>query len=783
MQQRVLKTLEYDRILALIAEKAATESAKKRIEELTPTLGDYDLQRTFTLTGEAYDTIRVKGNIPAGGYKEVREYVIHAQKGGTLRGGALLKIASAIKYAQQIKRFIFSEEYESFPCENLKQTAGEITDLKSLASSIESCILGEDEISDNASPALSAIRRKMRRLNASLKDKLSSYTKSDTAKYLQEQLVTMRNGRYVIPVKSEYKGSVDGIVHDTSQSGMTLFVEPRSVINMNNELRTLESEEAREIDIILAEFSQKVAQKALELTANEDSVILLDELFAKAGYAYERNYTKPLINKERYIELFRARHPLLDPKKAVASDLRIGRDYTQIVITGPNTGGKTVALKTLGVCLLMAQSGLFIPAGEGSSLCTFENIYADIGDEQSIEQSLSTFSSHMTNISSILNDLDENCLVLLDELGAGTDPSEGAALAKAILKFIRDKGAMCVATTHYNEIKQYALTERGIVNANVEFDTVNLKPTFRLTIGLPGKSNAFEISRRLGISEQIIEEAKNEMDMGDARFEDLITELNDKIKDATQSRDEAHRALKQAREAEEQMNSELEKLKASKNKMYTEAVVSAKQIVNNAKKAAKDIISSADKYSKGSSDRSLRNEASELAKAALDELNSLMPKHAFSLTDDPARAEYDFKKGDDVEIPELSGEGSILEIKEDTALVQIGSIKTRIALSKLRPGAKKKEKTFSYTGSKAQSASPTLDIRGITGQEAQIEVEKFLDDATLANLKVLTIIHGKGEGVLRKKVTQILQEHPLVESFRLGGLSEGAGGATIVYMK
>ena len=782
MQQKVLNALEYDKILEMIASRSNTSAAQNNIRSLTPDMSAFMINETLDLTAEAVVTISHKGALPCGGYKEITQYVLHAQKGGTIRGRGLLAVSSAIKYASQIKRFIFSEEYGAPTCERLNETASEITELKTLASSIDSCILGEDEIADGASPALAAIRRKMRRLNSGIRDKLSSYTKGDSSKYLQEQLVTMRSGRYVIPVKSEFRSTVDGIIHDTSASGLTLFVEPQSIVNMNNELRALEADEAREIDEILSDFSSRVAEKALELIANEKAVILLDEIFAKASYAYDNGYTRPAITEERFVSLLKARHPLIDRKKAVASDIVIGRDYTQIVITGPNTGGKTVALKTLGLSLLMAQSGLFVPAEEGSTVCLFTEVFADIGDEQSIEQSLSTFSSHMTNIAAILKELDEDSMVLLDELGAGTDPSEGAALAKSILKYIRASGAMCVATTHYSEIKQYALTEPGIVNANVEFDAVNLKPTFRLTIGLPGKSNAFEISSRLGIPQEIIEEAKKEMTVSDSRFEELISSLTRKNKDAEDFLMRAKTAWTEAEKAEAEKQSELERLKETKNRLYTEAVVESKQIINNAKKTAREMISSADRYSKGSG--AMREESSRMAKEALDELNALLPKSSlFSSLTEEGEGEHEFSKGDSVSIPELKAEGSIVEIRGESALVQIGSIKTTVALSKLKPAAAKKEKNFAYTGMKAASFSPTLDIRGITGEEAKIEVDKFIDDAILAGYKTLTIIHGKGEGVLRRKVTEVLKTSDAVESFRLGGLSEGAGGATIVYLK
>lgn len=785
MHDKMFGILEFDKLRVMASEYAFTKSGKDEILKSEPYQNKRLLEEKLEEIKQASLILNCKGNIPLAGFEPCSEFIIHAKKGGVIRNVALLKVAYGIKYAQQVKKYIETKPNTNIIIPLLEDMAYELQDISSLAKSIDTIIIGEDEISDDASPELRDIRRKIKSVNASIKDKLYSSIRGDSEKYMQDSLVTMRNGRYVVPVKSEYKNSVNGIVHDTSQSGLTLFVEPQAVVNLNNELKQLEIAENREIEKILTQLSERVAEYADELLCNEKMLVRLDTIFAKANFAYEKEHTRPIISDKAIIDLKKARHPLIDKKKVVASDISIGDGYTQIVITGPNTGGKTVSLKTLGLCCLMAQSGFFIPANEGSSICMLENIFADIGDEQSIAQSLSTFSSHMVNIVDILSQTKNNTLVLLDELGAGTDPAEGAALAKAVLRHIKKSGALSVATTHYNEIKQYALTEEGVVNASVEFDTVNLKPTYRLSIGLPGKSNAFEISKRLGLPEKIIQSAISDMENSDIRFEDMIASLQQKLSETQKLNDEARKLKLEEEQLRNELNDELDKFKQNKDKNYAEMITEARKILNEAKETAKLVIAEAQKSAKNADGlHSAKNEISTFINSENEKLSAMMPKSAVyeKRTVKPNDKKHTFEKNEEVFIPSLKASGVILDIKKDSALVQVGAIKTKVPLSNLEVAEKKKTAVYSYTGMKASTVSSKLDIRGITATEVAIEVEKFLDDAALAGLKTVTIVHGKGEGILRKEVADVLKNNPLVDDFRIGGLNEGSTGATIVYL-
>ncbi len=785
MDEKLFRTLEFDKIRAMIAERAATDTARQNILALTAYTDKQKLRAAHDLLGEAVGISYAKGRFPVNGYAECADSVMHAQKGGTIREASLLRIAADLRIAKQVKRYIFPEErsHVSFPL--LELVAEDISDVPRLEKEISQAILSENEIADNASSALYDIRRQIRNANASIKDKLSSLVNSqENKKYLQESIVTIRNGRYVVPVKSENKAQISGIVHDSSSSGMTLFVEPMAVVTLNNRLRELEGEEQREIELILKAFSEKVRAAAPNLLVNEQILIRLDECFAKADYAVANRHTKPEISDKKQMFLRKAYHPLIPRENVVASDISIGDGYSQIVITGPNTGGKTVTLKTLGLCALMSQCGLCIPAAEGSVTCLFGDIFADIGDEQSIAQSLSTFSSHMSNIIGILSRVGPDSLVLLDELGAGTDPAEGAALAWAILSDIKSSGALSLATTHYNEIKQYALTNEGVVNASVEFDVVNLKPTYRLHIGIPGKSNAFEISRRLGLGDRILAQADTLIARENKDFEDILTQLEIKLKAARESADEAQRTAIENKRLHEELSVKSKELEGAKDKMLADAAVQAKKLINDAKQKAKELIAEADKYAKSYKEerQSHKDKINDLSKGALEEINRHIPAHEIEKTVAGA-SEYKFKKSDEVHIPDLKADGVIISMDDDTAMVQVGAIKTRIATAKLQPKKQGRQTGYSYTGMKAKTVSSKLDIRGITGNEVELEVENFLDDASLANLKIVTIVHGKGNGILRKVVSDLLKTHPLVESYRTGGLKEGGEGATIVYLE
>ena len=785
MQRSSFRTLEFDKVLSEVADCATLESTKTQIQSLVPYENEYELKEQLAYLGEAIDIARKKGAVQLFGYAECSEFVHHAQKGGTIREGALLKIASCLRMSMSLKKYIFPEEGSNITHPKLEEIADELEPLAKLEKKITEDILSEDEISDNASTELYEIRRRIRLANSKIKDKLNSYVSGGEKKYLQENIITMRNGRYVVPLKSENKGQIPGIVHDSSASGLTLFVEPSAVVELNNKLRELEISEKREIENILSSFSVSVKNSAMYILNNERIVLLMDFFFAKAEYAIRSTHSLPNFIEERKIELYEAFHPLITREKAVASDILIGSPYNQMVITGPNTGGKTVTLKTLGLCVLMAQSALAIPTGEKSSLCMFERVFADIGDEQSISQSLSTFSSHMTNICDMLEDVSSSSLILIDELGAGTDPSEGAALAKAILLRIKESGAICLATTHYNEIKQYALTTEGVVNASMEFDVAKLCPTYRLKIGIPGKSNAFEISRRLGLNEEILKRANEFLTKENIEFEDILSQLEAKLLVATDSSEKAQRLLY----TNEKLQAELEKrnreLNEKVDKALSNAAVEAKKIVVDAKNTAKKIMEEADRYK--NLDATTRNQhrqkVREITGDALDVINRNIPTHELKKVSAEKTVVENFKVSDEVYIPDIKCEGVILSIKKDEAMVQVGAIKTKMPLTKLTKNVKtKKSQATHFKNTKARTISPKLDIRGITATEVYIELEKYLDDAYLAGLKCVTIVHGKGNGVLRKAVANVLDGISIVESYRSGGLKEGSEGATIVYL-
>ncbi|MBE6039040.1 MAG: endonuclease MutS2 [Anaerofustis stercorihominis] len=785
MEEKQLRNIEFDKIRHILADKAFTKEAKDEILCLMPFESEYLLKEELLILKEAVDLSFLSGRLPIYGYIGISDSVNHAKKGGTIRNESLLRIASSLRTASQLRRYLFTPDNPNVSFVRLEGEAEELRDLAALEKEIKRIVINETDIADDASPQLYSIRREIRIANSQIKDKLNNIISSaEKKKYLQDSLITIRSGRYVVPVKSENKAMISGIVHDSSSSGLTLYIEPEAVVRLNNKLRELEIEESREIDRILKELSEKVAANADYILHNEKIIIRMDFLFAKAEYAIAENHSMPVFTDEHRIMLRKAFHPLIDRSVVVASDISIGEGYNQMVITGPNTGGKTVTLKTLGLCSVMAQSGMFIPANEGSEVCMLDNIFSDIGDEQSIAQSLSTFSSHMKNIVYIMENMTENSLILLDEVGAGTDPSEGAALAWAILRNIRDSGALSLATTHYSEIKQYALTESGVINASMEFDIERLAPTYRLNIGIPGKSNAFEISKRLGLDETVLEEANSLLSRRDMQMEDIISKLEAKLLQASESARKAQDNLLQSTIMREELEAEQRKIRKAKENLMTQSALEAKAIIKQAQERANEIISEADRYlqSNPSQRNQARTKIRQMGKASLNDINEYIPTHDL-LTDYAANTSSDvkFKKGDEAFLQDVNADCVILDIDEESAFVQVGMIKTKVPVSKLSPktATKKKEKG-GFVNTKASKISTTLDIRGITGAEVPIEVEKYLDDAMLAGLKIVTILHGKGNGVLKKQVAKCLNAHPLVEEFRPGGLKEGGDGVTVV---
>ncbi|WHH59060.1 endonuclease MutS2 [Petroclostridium sp. X23] len=793
MEDKALRVLEYNKILDRLAELANSVMSKERITKLSPITNIHEIAYLQKETTEAVSMIVKKGNAPLGGLSDIRGALKKAEIGSVLSPKELLEIAQSLRIARNTKRYAGEDRREEvYPILDNLIDALEI--IKKLEDEITGCILNEEEIADNASSELSNIRRHIRNVNNKIKDTLNNIVHSAKyQKYLQEPIVTVRGERYVVPVKSDHKGDVAGVVHDSSSSGATLFIEPMAVVEANNELRQLRVKEKEEIERILYELTIMVQQHKEEIKSNVKIIIDLDVIFAKAKLSLDWNAVEPAINNKGHIDIKKARHPLLDPKTVVATDIYLGRDFDTLVITGPNTGGKTVTLKTIGLFTLMAQSGLHVPANDGTELAVFKKVFADIGDEQSIEQSLSTFSSHMTNIVNILNHVDEHSLVLFDELGAGTDPVEGAALAMSILEYLRQVGARTAATTHYSELKLFALSTDGIENASCEFDVQTLSPTYKLLIGVPGKSNAFAISGRLGLDDHIIQRAKEFISQEDVKFEDIISNLEKNRQIAEQEKELAVRYKRETEVLKNQLTIQKEKLEKQKEKMLEEARREARKIVQQAKEESDDIINEIRRIQQDTEEKE-RNKALEEAKNklrhSLNKLDnsltaSVLPKKRYS------KPPANLKPGDPVVILNLNQKGNVITPPDNNGevLVQVGIMKINVHVSNLNLAQDESNHTVSRTGAgkirmqKAASVSTELDLRGQLLDEALLNSDKFLDDAALGGLQQVTIIHGKGTGALRSGVHGMLRSHRHVKSFRLGKYGEGESGVTVVELK
>ncbi|MCL1913999.1 MAG: endonuclease MutS2 [Eubacteriaceae bacterium] len=786
MLKRTCHDLEFDFVRERIASYSHIQSAREQIMEMDE-LGSYGkIAISLDLVESAYEHCMKNGRLPLYGYDEVRELLGYLKKGGRLDCASLLACASSIKMANDVKRHIESPKE---PVEALLGYSARLLAPLGLGQEITAKIISDSEVADDASRELFAVRSRIRAVNASIRDKLASIISSqESRKLLQDNIVTVRSGRFVVPVKSENKNKLGGIVHDTSSSGQTIFVEPTAVFEMNNQLASLRSEEAREVERILAELSGKILASAFEIQESEHCLIELDFLFAKAQYAFDNNHSKPQLSIGQTLRLSQARHPMIPAGKVVAIDLEIGGPYRQLVVTGPNTGGKTVALKTAGLCALMAQCGLFIPAAPGSVVGIFDAVFTDIGDEQSISQSLSTFSSHMTNIVAILQAMTPASLVLLDEVGAGTDPVEGAALAYAILNELNESGALSFATTHYSEIKRYAFSADGVQNASMEFDPVSLQPTFKLVMGIPGRSNAIEISRRLGLPDHVVDLASSAMGENFLAFEELIGELDEKLKGARDSYEAAQAAEKQAKLQTAAIREDLEALAKARDSVKTRAAAEARKVVADAKDAAALILKKAASAAASREILMAREEISLVSSEIEELVADFAPKaNLAQAIAAPRVLDYTPVPGDDVYI---DGVGSsinayVISVDGEMALVQAGALRMQVAASRLapkEPAAGEGKNRVSFKNTKSRDISPSLSIRGKNVLDAQLEVEKYLDDASLASLKIVTIIHGKGTGTLRKEVERILDDHPLVEKYRIGEIGEGGEGATIVYL-
>lgn len=795
--KKVLKILEFDKILERMQSYTESELVKKRIFRLEPFDSLDKARAAQSETTEAVSTLLKLGSPPVNlSVSDVRGSVRRAEQGGVLRPKELTEISRVLYVARRMKAYL-GETAEG--CGALCEISQRLLTAKALEDKINGAIVSDEEIADSASSELASIRRRMKGLNGKIKDTLNAMLHSaHYKKFLQDAIVTMRSDRYVIPVRAEYKSEVPGIVHDTSATGQTMFIEPMSVVNANNEIRDLKGREQQEIERILAELSSAAAENSHEIFVDFTAVAELDFIFAKGRLSLDMNAAEPVLNADGVINFKRARHPLIDKDKVVANDIKFGKGTDTLVVTGPNTGGKTVTLKTVGLLSAMAASGLHITAADGSDAAVFSKIYADIGDEQSIEQSLSTFSSHMVNIVKILKNVDNNTLALFDELGAGTDPTEGAALAIAILEHLRLMGAKTLATTHYSELKLFALTTDGVENASCEFDVKTLQPTYKLLIGVPGKSNAFAISRRLGLDARVIDRANAILSDEDIRFEDVITDLEQARAKAQRDADENSRMKRELTELKKQVESDRIKLKENKSRILEEAHREAKIIVMDAKSEANEIIRELEHMRQTGIKTAELGEktanAREKLKKREDSLDEKM-KRAAKPKQTYVEPPKNLKPGELVKIIDLDQEASVIKPpdKSGNVRVEAGIIKMDVHITNLRriDNDKQRQKAMAekYAApvrsfeSKTQNASTEVDVRGQYPDEAWANTEKFLDDCYLAGISPVRIVHGKGTGVLKKYIRDRLRKHRYVNSSRPGRFGEGEDGVTVVELK
>ncbi len=784
MEKRVLKTLEYDKILAMLKERASCCVSRELVDTMEPS-GDFDtVESELKLTAEAETLFYKTGRSPVDDFPDMRHCLERMHAALFLSTGELLGIASCLKAARIAKDILAKEVGEESYLYNL---AGLLITHRSAEEEINRCIINEDEIFDGASPALARIRRAMRLANEKVREKLNSMIRSTAyQKYLQEPIITIRNGRFVIPVKQEYRQQIPGLIHDQSGSGATLFIEPSAVVELGNEYKKLLAEEADEIERILTELTAMLAPYADEIREDLNIMGQIDLVFAKAKLSRELNAVMPRLNRNNYVRIVRGRHPLIPADKVVPIDIWIGNDYRSLIITGPNTGGKTVTLKIVGLFALMVQSGIFVPANEGSEFPVFEHIYADIGDEQSIEQSLSTFSSHMKNIVGILDKADENSLVLLDELGAGTDPIEGAALAMSILEELNDRHCICVSTTHYSEIKAFAMTHEGMENASMEFDIDRLCPTYRLYIGIPGKSNAFEISSRLGLPSSIIDKAKSFLKGEDVRFEDIISSAQSQHRIAEEERKMAEEARAELEKLRADAERERKKLDEDRNRLQAKAKEDAKRIVADTKREMEKLI--VEIRSIKDIDRSAADRAIQAARDTLRATETAVNEKEAIKKEDNTKPPKTVRAGDTVSIVTLDQKATVLSAPDSKGevMVQAGVMKLNVKLKDIRLIEEKKAAapTSGKVGLGAgKQVGLELDVRGMLVDEANIIVDRYLDDAYNAGLSEVNIIHGKGTGALRAGIQAFLKRHPLVKGYRMGSYGEGDAGVTVVTLK
>ena len=793
MNTKVLTTLEYMKIIDLLTEKADSEPGKKLCRDLVPSTDLSTIRTAQRETKDALARLFRIGSTSFGSNRDLGFSIRSLEIGSSLSMSELLKLASFLDNVSRIKTY-GKKEREDLPNDSLDAYFEGLTPMTQLANEINRCILSEEEMADDASPKLKSIRRSKLSTNEKIHSQLTSMVNGAYRTFLQDAVITMRDNRYCIPVKAEYKSQVSGMVHDQSSTGSTFFIEPAAVVNLNNQLKELDLQEQEEIEVILGDLSSQAAVHTSELAADQKIMTTLDFIFAKAKLAMEQNATEPIFNTEHYIQIRKGRHPLLDKKKAVPIDVRLGKDFDLLVITGPNTGGKTVSLKTVGLFTLMGQAGLHIPALDRSELSIFSEVYADIGDEQSIEQSLSTFSSHMTRVVHILQHADADSLCLFDELGAGTDPTEGAALAIAILNYLHDRGIRTMATTHYSELKIYALSTNFVENACCEFDVETLRPTYRLLIGIPGKSNAFAISSKLGLSDEIIHAAKEQISKEDESFEDVIADLEQSRVTIEKEQQEIAEYKERIRTLQEQLQKKNEKIDQAKDKILRDANEKARAILQEAKDVADETIRDFNKVGASADIKELEKKRQKV-RDKINEKNGKLAlgnnqkKPANQKTVDPKK----LKKGDSVKIISMNLKGIVNTLPDarGNLFVQCGIMRMQTNINDLVPV---KEETITApdlqrtnTGklkmSKSFSVSSEINLLGCTVDEAIAKLDKYLDDAYLAHLPSVRVVHGKGTGALRNAVQSHLKRLKYVKEYRLGEYGEGDAGVTIVTFK
>lgn len=793
MNEKVLRVLEYDKIVERLADRASSNLGKELAGELMPSTDFDEIKQALKETTDAVTCILRKGSPPLGGIHDIRSSIQRAVAGGMLNPGELLRVADVLRVSRKLKGYITQDKMELEDTNTILLLCSNLGTNRTLEDRLDQSIESEDQLSDYASPALVSIRRDIRRLQDSIKDKLNSIIRSaQNKKIMQDAVVTLRGDRYVVPVKAEYRSQFPGLVHDISQSGATIFIEPLAVVEANNEIRQLKNKEEREIERILMELTGEVANNADLLTENVKLLSRIDFAFAKARLSLDIKGVEPVLNTERRIVIKKGRHPLIDPAVVVPVDISLGDSFSTMIITGPNTGGKTVTLKTTGLFVLMAQAGLHIPAAENSEMCVFRKVFADIGDEQSIEQSLSTFSSHMKNIVNILNEVDEDSLVLFDELGAGTDPTEGAALATAILDRLTKRGIRTMATTHYSELKIYAMTTPGVQNACCEFDVETLRPTYRLLVGIPGRSNAFSISKRLGLDEGIIEDAKNFLTGEDIQFEELLSDIQKNRLETEKEREQATREMREIERLKEAAREQKKKIEDEKENILNQARKEARSILADARRQAEAIMERLKELEKAYHQQNAEREMMELKQNVRQKINELDERMAESVLPRKgyAKPPESLKPGDTVMIINLNQKGTVLEApdKDGNVLIQAGIMKIKMHITQLRLVDEQRNITDSIqntrvSGVKSGNVGLELDIRGLNIEEARVKIDKYIDDVVIAGLHEVSIIHGKGTGALRKGVHEFLSKHPHVKSFRLGKYGEGETGVTIVTIK